>query len=56
LPQCGHGVGPIGGGAGVQKPDHRHARLLRVRYNRPSRNRAAEQAEKFAPPHVQLSG
>jgi hypothetical protein len=32
LPKCGHGVCPVGGGAGVQKPNHRHARLLRVRY------------------------
>ena len=30
LPKCGRGVCPVGGGAGVQKPNHRHARLLRV--------------------------
>jgi hypothetical protein len=36
------------GGAGVQKPNHRHARLLRVRYNRPRRHRTAKQSDELA--------
>src|SRR6266436_205243 len=51
LPKCGHGVGPVGGGAGVQNPNYRHARLLRVRYNRPRRHRTAEQRDELAPLH-----
>jgi hypothetical protein len=33
----------------VEKPDHRHHRLLRMRRERPSRSRAAEQRDELAP-------
>jgi hypothetical protein len=44
-PSPGHGVCAVGGGAGVQKPNRRDARLLRVRYNRPRRHRTAKQSD-----------
>jgi hypothetical protein len=48
LSKCSRGVCPVGGGAGVQKPNHGHARLLRVRYNRPRRHRTAKQRDELA--------
>ena len=39
---------------GVEEPDHRHRRLLRVRGVRPSGGRAAEKGEELPPPHVVL--
>src|SRR5215470_18074336 len=33
----------------VEKPDHRHRRLLRARPERPRRRRAAEQRDELAP-------
>ncbi|MGC1973817.1 MAG: hypothetical protein WA712_21200, partial [Pseudolabrys sp.] len=33
----------------VEKSDHRHGRLLRVRYQRPRRRRAAEKTNKISP-------
>src|SRR5262249_4495926 len=35
---------------GIQKPDHRHRRLLRPRRERPARYRAAEQRDELAAP------
>jgi hypothetical protein len=35
----------------IEKPDHRHCRLLRARSERPRRRRAAEQRDDFAPFH-----
>ena len=35
----------------VEKPDHRHRRLLRARRERPRRRRAAEQRDELAPLH-----
>src|SRR5262249_13144470 len=38
--KCGHLLGPLGGGAEIEKPDHRHRRLLRARRERPHRRTA----------------
>jgi hypothetical protein len=35
-------------------PDNRHRRLLRRRRERPSRRRAAEQSDEFAPLHLAI--
>jgi len=43
LPERGHKVGPLGGGTGVNEPNHRHRLVLRARRERPRRRRAAEQ-------------
>jgi hypothetical protein len=39
----------------VEKPDHRHRRLLRARHERPSCRRAAEQRDELAPSHCLAS-
>src|SRR5262245_48606463 len=36
----------------VEKPDHRHRRLLRARRERPRRRRAAEKRDELAAPHL----
>jgi hypothetical protein len=36
----------------IEKPNHRHSRLLRARRQRPSGRRAAEKRDELAPPHV----
>ena len=46
-PARGHNVGPIGGGGGVEHPDHRHRRLLRTCRERP-RRRATQQCNELA--------
>src|SRR5262249_16554992 len=48
--KCGHLLGPLGGGAEIEKPDHRHRRLLRARGERPC-SRAAEKRDELAPLH-----
>jgi hypothetical protein len=40
------------GRSGVDKPNHRHRRLLRPRRERPSDRRAAQKRDKLAPLHV----
>jgi hypothetical protein len=44
---CGHLLGPLGGGAGVEEAHHRHRRLLCARRERPCR-RAAKQRYELA--------
>src|SRR5262249_60329544 len=39
----------IGGGCTVEKPDHRHRRLLRARREGPRRSSAAEERDEAAP-------
>ena len=39
------------GDAAVEKPDHRHRRLLRTRRERPRGRRAANKRDELAPPH-----
>jgi hypothetical protein len=39
----------------MKETDHRHRRLLRVRRERPSRRRAAEQRDELAPLHVWMA-
>jgi len=57
-PERRYELGPIGGGGGVEKPDHRHCQLLRPRRERPHDCRAAEPSDEFAPskakPHLPL--
>src|SRR5262249_32170026 len=48
--KCGQLLGPLGGGAEIEKSDHRHRRLLRARRERP-RRRAAEQRDERATLH-----
>jgi hypothetical protein len=43
---------PVGGGASVQKPNHRHRRLLRARRRWPSDRRSAEKANELTSPHI----
>jgi hypothetical protein len=40
-------VCPVGGGTGVQKPNARYARLLRVRSNRPRRHSTDKQRDEL---------
>ena len=46
--KSGYLLGPLGGRAEIEKPDHRHRRLLRPRRKRPRRRRAAEQRDELA--------
>src|SRR5262245_58288450 len=54
FPECGDLRDPLGGGAGIEKPNHRHRRLLRARRKRPCR-RAAEQRDERAAFHVWMA-
>src|SRR5215475_3463461 len=51
LPERGHIVGPFGGGGGVEKPDHRHRRLLRTRRKRPRYGCTGGSHDELAPLH-----
>jgi hypothetical protein len=51
LAKGGEPFGVLVARARVQESDHRHRRLLRERRERPSRDRTADKADKFAPPH-----
>src|SRR5262249_8123488 len=48
LTKCRGEMGACIGSALMEKPDHRHRRLLRARRERPRRRRAAEQRYEFA--------
>jgi hypothetical protein len=48
----GHKMGALIWRAVVEKPNHRHRRLLRARRERPSDCRAADERDELAPPHV----
>ena len=50
VPERGHEPTESGRGSAVEKPNHRHRRLLRARRERPPRRRAAEQRDELAPP------
>src|SRR3974377_2352877 len=54
LPKRGHKVRGVPGRCRVDKTNHRHRRLLRVRGERPS-NRTAEKRDEFPPPHSMTS-
>ena len=46
MAECGHEVHPLGGRSGIEKPNHRHRRLLRPRRERP-RGRAADYVDRI---------
>jgi len=50
-PECSHEPSKGLGRCAVEKPDHRHRRLLRTRRERPRNSGAAENRDKLAPFH-----
>ena len=50
--ECSHEARECAWRRDIEKPDHRHRRLLRARRKRPDR-RAAEKRDELAPSHVE---